>query len=250
MLGNWDRVLPSTNLERLLIGDFLRTGELGGFSLTIALGVLAIFCSTILGVLTGLARQSNVKLLSYTASLYINLFRSIPVLVIIFWAYFLPYQIFGFSFSAFESALIALSLFTSAYIAEIVRSGLRSVSIQHTKVARSLGFSRFQTYRYIILPQAIFVMLPALAGRYIVTIKNTSLAFLIGLAEVTEVGRQINSRLMTAPVEVYFVILMLYFSLNVLIGRAMALLESRARFNRIFSPAGTGSSGIGNTRSS
>lgn len=239
MWDNWAKVLTQANLERLLIGDFLSTGEIGGFLLTIILGFASIAFATVLGIAIGIARQSQFRVIKYAAGIYINIFRSIPVLVIIFWAYFLPYQVFGFSASPFYSALFALSLFTSAYIAEIVRSGLISVSPQQVHAARVLGFNRLQIYRYVVIPQALFVMIPALAGRYIVTIKNTSLAFLIGLSEVTEIGRQINARLMTAPIQVYMIILILYFILNMLIGRAMGMLESRSCFNRLFSPVGS-----------
>lgn len=238
MFDNWHRVFTANNIERLLVGDFLRTGELGGYALTILLGVLAILCATMLGLLMGLARRSNNRLIRWPVMVYINLFRSVPVLVIIFWAYFLPPQLLGVTLSAFESALIALSLFTSAYIAEIVRSGLDSISATQIGAGRALGLSRFQIYRYLIIPQAFFTMLPALSGRYVVTIKNTSLAFLIGLAELTEVGKQISSRLMTAPIEIYTVILVLYYVLNVSIGWLMGRLEKRAVFNRLFSPAG------------
>jgi len=85
-----------------------------------------------------------------------------------------------------------------------------------------------------VIPQAFFNMLPALAGRYVVSIKNTSLAFLIGLADLTEIGKQIGARLMTAPIEVYLTLLMIYFFVNRGLSSAMRLLERRPRFNRLF----------------
>jgi len=236
MALNLEKVLTPENIERLLTGDYFTTGDLGGFALTILLGFISIVAATFLGIIVGLMRQSKSQLIRWPATIFINLFRSVPVLAIIFWAYFIPPQLLGITFSAFESALIALTLFTSAYIAEIVRSGLNSVPESHIHTARALGLSRIQIYRYIIIPQAVYIMLPALAGRYIVTIKNTSLAFLIGLTEVTEIGRQINTRLMTAPGEVYLVILLLYYILNVTIASTMGKLEKRSVFNRLFRP--------------
>lgn len=234
MLDNWKRVLTPGNIERLLLGDFAQTGQLGGLLLTVTLGLLAIVIATVLGIVIGLLRHSRHRAVRWPATLYINLFRSVPVLVIIFWAYFIPPALLGITLSAFVSTLIALSLFTSAYIAEIVRSGFNAVPVHQIQAGRALGLAPRQIYLYIIIPQAIFVMLPALAGRYVVTIKNTSLAFLIGLAELTEIGKQINSRLMTAPVEVYFVILIAYYAINVLLSSGMSILERRSVFNRLF----------------
>jgi polar amino acid transport system permease protein len=85
-----------------------------------------------------------------------------------------------------------------------------------------------------VLPQAFFNMLPALAGRYVVAIKNTSLAFLIGLADLTEIGKQIGTRLMSAPVEVYLTLLIVYFLVNRGLSLLLRALEDRHRFNRVF----------------
>jgi polar amino acid transport system permease protein len=94
--------------------------------------------------------------------------------------------------------------------------------------------SPLETQLRIVLPQAFFNMLPALTGRYVVSVKNTSLAFLIGLADLTEIGKQIGARLMTAPIEVYITLLMIYFIVNRGLSLLMRLLEDRSRFNRIF----------------
>ena len=85
-----------------------------------------------------------------------------------------------------------------------------------------------------MLPQAFFNMLPALSGRYVVAVKNTSLAFLIGLADLTEIGKQIGARLMTAPMEVYLTLLLIYFVVNRGISSLLRRLEDRRRFNRVF----------------
>jgi polar amino acid transport system permease protein len=93
---------------------------------------------------------------------------------------------------------------------------------------------RLQVTMWIVIPQAFFSMLPALAGRYVVSIKNTSLAFLIGLADLTEIGKQIGARLMTAPIEIYLTLFLIYFVVNRGISAATRLLESRERFNALF----------------
>lgn len=230
---HWDQVWTAANWERLLVGDLFNRGEWGGLLLTLAIGFLAIFMSTLLGAVLGVMRSSSRTALWFPALLYIQAFRNVPLLILVFWAYFFP-PAFGIDTSKFTSVLVALTLFTGAYIAEIVRGGIRAVAPGHVEAARALGMSPVQTQLWVVIPQAFFNMLPALGGRYVVSIKNTSLAFLIGLADLTEIGKQIGARLMTAPIEVYLTLLMIYFVVNRGISSATRLLENRSRFNRIF----------------
>jgi len=129
---------------------------------------------------------------------------------------------------------VALTLFTTAYIAEYIRGGILSVPHTQKEAARTLGLGPLQLQLYVVLPQAFFNMIPAITGRYIVTVMNTSLAFLIGLSELTDIGKQINVRLQTSPIEVYLTIMLIYFVVNRSLSAGMRLLENRRRFNRIF----------------
>lgn len=230
---HWDRVWTSANWERLLVGDLFNRGEWGGLLLTVTLGLLAIFFSTLIGALLGVMRSSARPILWVPAMLYIQAFRNVPLLILVFWAYFVP-PAFGLNTSKFASVLVALTLFTGAYLAEIVRGGIRAIAAGQLEAARALGMGPVQTQLWVVLPQAFFNMLPALGGRYVVSVKNTSLAFLIGLADLTEVGKQIGARLMTAPLEVYLTLLLIYFVINRGISSATRLLENRPRFNRLF----------------
>jgi polar amino acid transport system permease protein len=227
------RVWTQANWERLLVGDLFNTGQLGGLLLTLIIAVISIVLSTLLGAAVGLMRDARSPILRWLALAYVQLFRNVPLLILIFWAYFLPPS-FGFETSKFESVVVALTLFTAAYIAEIVRGGIRAVPMGQIEAARALGLGPLRVKLWVVLPQAFFNMLPALAGRYVVSVKNTSLAFLIGLADLTEIGKQIGARLMTAPVEVYLTLLIVYMVVNRGLSSATRLLESRARFNRIF----------------
>lgn len=229
----FERVWTAANWERLLVGDLFNKGVMGGLLLTLVLGLSSIVIATLLGAGIGVIRSSTRRALSVPAAVYVQAFRSVPLLILIFWAYFFPPTL-GVQVSKFTSVLIALTLFTTAYIGEIVHGGIRSVASGHIEAARALGMSRLETQLRIVLPQAFFNMLPALAGRYVVSIKNTSLAFLIGLADLTEIGKQIGARLMTAPIEVYVTLLMIYFVVNRGLSLLMRLLEDRSRFNRIF----------------
>lgn len=232
-MSDWARVWTLANWERLLFGDYFNRGEIGGLALTLAIGLLSIIGSTIIGAVVGIMRSSDRRSVNIPAMIYVQGFRNVPLLILVFWAYFIP-PTFGFNISKFASVLIALTLFTGAYIAEIVAGGIRSVSSAHIESARALGLSPYQIQLWVVLPQAFFNMLPALAGRYVVSMKNTSLAFLIGLAELTEIGKQIGARLMTSPLEVYVTLLLIYFVVNRSISSMVRLLENRERFNRLF----------------
>ena len=229
----FQRVWTAANWERLLVGDLFNQGVLGGLLLTLLLGSTAIVFSTVLGAIVGTMRGASWRAISIVSAVYVQAFRNVPLLILVFWAYFFP-SVFGLQLSKFTSVLVALTLFTSAYIAEIVSGGIRSVGRGHIEAARALGLSPFEVRLWIVLPQAFFNMLPALAGRYVVAIKNTSLAFLIGLADLTEIGKQIGARLMTAPIEVYFTLLMIYFVVNRCLSMLLRALEDRHRFNRVF----------------
>jgi polar amino acid transport system permease protein len=229
----WERVWTAANWERLLVGDLFNQGVIGGLLLTLLLGMSSILLASVLGAIIGAMRESAWFLLRACSMAYVQLFRNVPLVILLFWAYFFP-GVAGLQLSKFSSVLLALTLFTAAYIAEIVRGGIRSVPRGHVEAARALGMRPLQIRLWIVLPQALYYMLPALAGRYVVSMKNTSLAFLIGLADLTEIGKQIGARLMTAPIEVYVTLLMIYFLINHGLSALMRLLEDRHRFNRVF----------------
>jgi polar amino acid transport system permease protein len=227
---NWDLVFTENNVRRLLVGDWPKS--LGGVALTLELSLIGIVLATLLGFLVGYMRFAGPRPIRWLAAGYVELLRNIPLLVLVFWAYFAP-PYFGFESTKFASVLVAIVLFNAAYLAEIVRSGLLSVPVGQVEAARAMGMSSLQLALYVQLPIAAYATIPAMTGRYITLLKGTSLAFLIGLAEVTEVGRQINNRLLTAPVEVYATLLAIYFCLNRALSAGMRLLEDRRRFNRL-----------------
>jgi polar amino acid transport system permease protein len=229
----WERVWTAANWERLLVGDLFSQGVIGGLLLTLLLGLSSISLASVLGAIIGVMRESSWFLLRAFSMAYVQVFRNVPLVILIFWAYFFP-SVAGLQLSKFSSVLLALTLFTAAYIAEVVRGGIRSVPRGHVEAARALGMRPLQIRLWIVLPQAFYYMLPALAGRYVVSMKNTSLAFLIGLADLTEIGKQISARLMTAPIEVYMTLLIVYFIINRGLSALMRLLEDRHRFNRVF----------------
>jgi len=230
---DWAKVWTPINLERLLVGDLFTQGHVGGLLLTIVIAAIAIAGATVLGAMLGLMRASPNRLLRYPALVYIQMFRSVPLLILVFWAYFVPPYL-GIETSKSFSVTVALTVFTAAYIAEYVRGGILSIPNTQREAAKTLGLSTLQIQLYVVLPQAFFNMIPAIAGRYVVTVMNTSLAFLIGLSELTDIGKQINVRLQTSPIEVYMTLMLIYFVVTRSLSAGMRLLEHRPRFNRLF----------------
>jgi len=183
---------------------------LSGFVNTLKLAVLAIGASFLLGVVAGAARLSRSPYLHYPAVVYIEFIRGVPLIMVIFWFYFLTPILAGRPLDNFTSALIAFIVFEGAYLAEIVRAGIQSVPVGQAQAAISTGLSQRQAMRHVILPQAIRNMIPALVTRFIVLFMDTSLAYVIGFRELTRVARIIAEREFRA-FEVYTFIAIVYF---------------------------------------
>ncbi len=171
--------------------DFL----LKGLGITMKLSLISIIGSLFFGIFLGIIRYSKFFLISWLAVAYIEIVRSVPLILFIVFIHFglMPY-IFGGAVSFFASSCVAFIIFTSAYIAEIIRSGLNSVENTHIDAAKSLGFSASQRLTFIILPLAVSRMAPALVSQFISLIKDTSLASTIGLIELTRSGEIIYER--------------------------------------------------------
>lgn len=166
-----------------------------GLGVTIKLAFISILGSMIFGTVLGVIRHVKIIIISQIAAAFIELTRSIPLILFIVFIHFglLPYFL-GTSASFFQSSCIALIIFTSAYVAEIVRGGLKSIEKGHTEAAKSLGLNYFQRLTYIYLPLALTRMTPALVSQFISLIKDTSLASTIGLIELTRAGEIIYER--------------------------------------------------------
>ncbi len=152
-----------------------------GLLMTLELAVLCLLLGTVCGLLVGLARLSRCKPLSWLAAAYISFIQGVPVLVQVYVVFY------GLSLNipAFAAAVIALTINNTAYIAEIVRAGIQSVDKGQHEAARSLGMTKLQTMRRVVLPQAIKNILPALGNQLIVAIKDTSIVSVLGLGELT-----------------------------------------------------------------
>lgn len=185
---------------------------LQGLGLSLLLTVLAAAGGIVLAVALALMRLSGYRALSLIAAGYVNFFRSMPLILVIFWFFFLVPLMIGRPVGGFYSALIAFTLFEAAYYAEIVRAGIQSVSRGQVAAGYATGLSYGQTMRFIVLPQAFRNMTPVLLTQAIVLFQDTSLVFVVSLRDFMTAttivarneGRLIEMYLFAAAV--YFVI--------------------------------------------
>ena len=184
--------------------DFARMFEratpliLAGFWLTIKISIVSLFIGIFLGLITCLFRLSNLRIMRFFAGLYIWIIRGTPMLVQALIIHFGIPQVINlilkaaadggdykkFTFTAFTSGVITLTLNAGAYLSEIFRSGIQAVPKGQSEAARSLGMTSFGTMRKIVLPQAFKIVIPSLVNQFIITIKDTSILSIIGLAEL------------------------------------------------------------------
>lgn len=172
-----------------------------GLWLTLKLSFSACLFALLLGAVIAVLRLSPLSLLRGFAASYVEFFRNTPLLIQIFFWYFGAYEILPQSVNdwlnqtnfEFAAALIALSIYTSAFIAEDIRSGVRAISKGQMEAALSQGFGYLAAMRYVILPQATRIMVPPLINQFLNATKNSSLAMTIGVAELTYQARQIES---------------------------------------------------------
>ncbi|MBW4524804.1 MAG: ABC transporter permease subunit [Phormidium tanganyikae FI6-MK23] len=204
---------------------------LAGALITIQLAAISVVIGLALGSLVGIVRLSKTPLLRWLARAYIDFFRGTPLLVQIFMIYFgIPAIIkelgLEFTFDRFVAAVVALSLNSAAYIAEIVRAGISSIEVGQTEAAESLGLDSRQTLRHIIFPQAFRRMLPPLGNEFITLLKDTSLVAVIGFEELFRRGQLIvaaNYR----PFELYAIVALIYLALTLLSSQGFSYLERR-----------------------
>jgi polar amino acid transport system permease protein len=188
-------------------------GPLGGVGLTIYLAVASCILSFIGGLVLGLLSVSKRKWISIPVMLVINTIRGVPLLMVIFWMYFLLPAIFGKGFPEIRTVIMGLTIFTSAYMSQIVRAGIEGIPKGQMEAAISTGLSHWQAMVYIILPQGLRNMIPSFVNQFVSLIKDTSLAFIVGVSELTHVATQVNNRTMAYPTEIFFFIAVVYFIL-------------------------------------
>lgn len=191
-----------------------------GLLLTFLLTLLAISGGLFLGTLLALARLSPFKVLSFVAGSYVNFFRSMPLILVIFWFYFLVPLIVGRPVGGFYSVLVAFTLFEAAYYCEIMRAGIQSVKLGQLQAGQALGLTYRQNMKSVVLPQAFRNMLPILLTQAVILFQDTSLVYVVGLHDFlvnAEIVATRENRLieMFLTVAVVYFVLCLSFSLSI-----------------------------------
>lgn len=202
-------------------------GPLGGLALTLVLATLGLLLALPLGLLLGLGRVSPWRWVRLPVTALVFVVRGTPLLMVVFWAYFFLPSITGIKTDQFSTMLMALVVFDAAYLAEIVRAGIQGLPRGQTEAARSLGLSYFSAMRRVVLPQALRHMLPSLVNQFVSSIKETSLGYIIGLAEVSFIATQINTLVFTLPTQIYLTLGLTYFILCFGLSRLAYALERR-----------------------
>ena len=214
-------------LRYLMLGAF-PAGPLGGVALTIALSVVSALLAALIGLALGvaLATTRGVVRLALTAGL--AFFRAIPVLMLIFWTFFLVPILLHVDVPGLATVVCALALIGGAYLSHSVYAGITSISDGQRQAALSLGLTRWQALREVILPQAVRVMMPSFVNQWVALIKDTSLAYIVGVPEFTFLANQLNNRLLVYPAQIFLFVGLVYLLLcGALQWSANALLARR-----------------------
>ncbi len=193
--------------------------------MTLLISLFALILSLILGVLFGLGQGSSFLPYRYLSLFYVELIRGTPLLVQILIFFYVIANAAGMN-NRFVVGVVIMALFSGAYIAEIIRGGVQSIGESQRESARSLGFSPYQTYRYIIFPQVLTRILPSLAGQLASLIKDSSLLSVIAIKEFTMAAREMNANTFST-MEAYIPLAVGYLLLTLPISRLTRILERK-----------------------
>lgn len=199
---------------------------LSGLWLTLGLSVTAIVLSVIMGVVLALSALSTSRLMRLASRTYVEVFRSIPLLVLLLWVYYGLPMITGLQFGAFAAGVISLALSDAAFESEIFRAGIQSVAKGQREAAHTLGLSSRDAFRFVVFPQAIRTILPALGNQFVYVLKMSSLVSVIGLQELTRRANELNVT-EYRPLEIYTALVVEYLLLILLASWGVRRLESR-----------------------
>jgi His/Glu/Gln/Arg/opine family amino acid ABC transporter permease subunit len=212
------------NFFFLMLQGLIGFGSFAGGTLRLALPAIGL--GFVLGTLIGLARLARSRWMSVPAKIYVEFFRGVPLVMVIFWFWFIIPALLGRSLPEYFVALTAFVIFEAAYLAEIVRAGIQSVPQGQVEAATATGLARGPMMRYVILPQALRNMIPALVTQFIVLLKDTSLASIIGYVDLTKAAQIVNNREIR-PFEIYLFIAVVYWSCSYAMSRYASHIENR-----------------------
>ena len=215
-----------SNLNFLVLQGLLGFGNFVGGTLRLAIPAIAL--GFILGIFIGLGRLARSRWVRVLSTAYVEFFRGVPLVMVIFWFWFIIPTLLRLPVPEYGVALAAFVVFEAAYLGEIIRAGIQSIPRGQVEAATATGLSRTQTMRHVVLPQALRNMIPALVTQFIVLFKDTSLASIIGYVDLTKAAQIVNSREIR-PFELYLFIAVVYWLCAYSMSRYARHLEKNLR---------------------
>ena len=196
----------------LLIGQY-PNGPLGGLANTLILSALSIMLAFPISILMALARLSKWRLLRWPVTVLVYVTRGVPLLMLILWSYFLVPLLTGADVPSFVTMLTTLVVYQGAFLSEVVRAGIVSLGHGQMDAAKALGHSYLGAMRFIILPQALYNMIPSILSTFVSTIKDTTLGYVINVPDLTFAASQVNNQLLTQPFQVFLILAVIYYAI-------------------------------------
>jgi polar amino acid transport system permease protein len=189
---------------------------------TVLITVTSFALAMVLGMIVGILRISQIKMVAKLASVYIDIIRGVPLLVQIFFIYF---GLGGLlNLDRFTAGVLAVGICYSAYLAEIFRSGINAIARAQHEAALSLGMTRFQTLRYVIIPQSWRIVIPPVANQFIASLKDSSLVSIIGMRELTRAGREYYSQYFV-DFQTWLMVGLIYLIMTITLSKIVKYLE-------------------------
>lgn len=195
-----------------------------GLLVTFEISIVSQFLGIVIGLIAGLARLSSRRVVQSVAIAYIDFFRGVPLLVTLVWIYYGVALLFGINISAFVAGVSGLGITLGAYLAEVFRSGVQAIARGQTEAAYSLGLSRWQTMRTVVLPQALRIIFPPLANSFIGMLKDSSLVAILSVTDLMRVGMIVASDTFRA-FESYSFVAVVYYIVTFITARAVTRIE-------------------------
>jgi polar amino acid transport system permease protein len=215
----------------LLVGEY-PNGPLGGLAMTLIITAVSMTLAFPLAVLVALCRVSGQRALLWPTTAFVYLMRGTPLLMTVFWIFFGAPVVLGVKLSAFATIVVAIVSFQTAYMSEVIRAGIEGLPKGQTEAAKSLGLGYVTITHKVILPQALYNVIPGLLNNLTAIFKESSLAYVISLHELTYAALQVMNHEMSRPFQVFAILACIYFVFCFALSRAASSLEERIRRKR------------------
>tara|TARA_Y100001970_G_scaffold148474_1_gene182343 strand:+ start:10683 stop:11837 length:1155 start_codon:yes stop_codon:yes gene_type:complete len=239
IIASWIIFIPFMFLI-LVLGGGPKVTLWGGFFVNLILAIIAILAGFPLGVIFALGRASSYKTIKLVSVIFIETFRGAPLIAWLFFAWFVLPNFLPDLFSLSDinliiRAMIVLSLFSSAYVAEVVRGGLQSIPKGQKEAATALGLNTFMELFFITLPQAIRIVIPAIVSTFIAIFKDTSLVFILGITDLLRIGRLIpeqQQEFYGKSIEVLLIVALLFWVVSIILSQISRTIENRLNISQ------------------